>query len=84
LTTLLHDVWIDIDEDGQEIESCCLSGRQGDGLRKLLSPKARLVHKFLATSHFEAMQIYNSFLGREPYTTNKDWDYKPYPASWAE
>jgi hypothetical protein len=58
LTKLLHEVWIVIDEEGQELEGCCLAGPHGDGFRKLLKPKARLVNKFTAISYFEAMNIY--------------------------
>ncbi len=28
------------------------------------------------------MQIYNAYLGREPYTTDQSWDFEPYPESW--
>ena len=35
---------------------------------------------FETGNHFEAMTVYNRYLGRETYTTNEAWDYQPYPA----
>ena len=43
---------------------------------------ARLLTTFEAGSHFEAMTVYNRYLGRETYTTNEAWDYQPYPDEW--
>jgi hypothetical protein len=39
---------------------------------------------FWANSYFEAMTFYYSFLGFGTYTTNEEWDYKPYPQDWLE
>src|SRR5258708_7976441 len=85
MVNLLHEIWIEPDNKGHPLEeSCCLAGPDGDGLRGLLAPTARLVHTFWAGSHFEAMTIYHRYLGREPYTTDHDWDYSPYPMEWLE
>jgi hypothetical protein len=82
--TLLHEIWMDSDDTGEELPGCCLAGRRGDAFRKLLHPHARLVHTFSASNHFEAMQIYHAFLGRDAYVTDRDDDHEPYPASWVE
>jgi len=49
----------------------------------MLSPKAHMVHVFEASSHHEAMTVYNKFLGREPYQTDQSSDFEPYPSEWA-
>jgi len=63
-----------------------LAGPPGDDARRLfLSRGARLVHTLEAGSYFEAMQIYNAFLGLEPYTTSyPELDKADYPAEWLE
>lgn len=84
MVNLLHEIWIVSDDNGQLLESCCLAGPDGSGLRELLPPTARLVHTFWAGSHFEAMTLYHRYLGREPYTSHHEWDYSPYPMEWLE
>jgi hypothetical protein len=84
MVDLVHEVWIDENDEGQSFESCCLAGPDGDAFRKLLSPSARLVHTFTAGCHFEAMTLYHRFLDREPYTTDQPSDHLPYPAAWRE
>ncbi len=84
MVDLVHEVWMDADDEGQSLESCCLAGPDGEAFRKLLSPSARLIHTFTAGSHFEAMKSYHQFLGREPYATDQPSDYLPYPAEWRE
>ena len=80
---LLHEIWEDFDGDGSSLPSCCLAGPDGDSCRKMLSPKAHMVHVFEASSHHEAMTVYNKFLGREPYQTDQSSDFEPYPSEWA-
>lgn len=60
----------------------CLAGPHGDDARRMLEPGSRLLCTFSAGSHFEAMQEYHAILGREPYTTEHEWDYQPYPHDW--
>lgn len=45
----------------------------------------RLLRRFVAESHFEAMTIYNRMLGREPYHSDfVAQDKKPYPDTWRD
>jgi hypothetical protein len=64
------------------LHTCCLVGPMGDGCRRTLSSNARLLTTFEAGSHFEAMTIYNRYLGRETYTSDQAWDHRPYPEEW--
>jgi hypothetical protein len=84
MVELIHEIWVEPDENGQLLESCCLAGPEGDGFRRQLSSKAHLVHTFTAGSHFEAMTIYCRLLGRGTYTTEHAWDFTPYPEEWRE
>jgi len=77
LPQLVHEIWI----DGEGLPGLCLAGPAGDGFRRLLDPAARLVHVFEASNHITAMQVYHSYLGREPYTLNDTSDREPYPES---
>jgi hypothetical protein len=79
---LVHEVWEEIGEDGMVLHRCCLAGPGGEGCRRTLAAGARLLLTYEAGSHFEAMTIYNRFLGREPYSTDQPWDYEPYPEEW--
>src|SRR5438477_12111387 len=78
---LSHEVWEEI-TDGMLLHTCCLSGPHGDDCRRALKPGARLLTKFEAGSHFEAMTTYYRFLGREKYTTDEAADRQPYPDEW--
>ena len=78
MTELVHEIWLDADGH----HGCCLAGPAGEDFRRLLDARARLIHALSASSHFNAMQIYNAYLGREPYTTDQSWDFDPYPESW--
>ena len=82
MASLLHEIWEDLDEYGNSLPACALAGPQGDGLRQMLGPRARLIHTFEANSHFEAMTIYNAFLGRGSYESSHSWDHEPYPEVW--
>jgi hypothetical protein len=81
MAVLVHEVWEAV-SGGMILHACCLAGPRGDGCRQHLEPGARLLTTFEAGSHFEAMTIYNRYLGREPYATNEPWDYQPYPDEW--
>ena len=78
MAVLIHEVWEET-TDGMVLHTCCLAGQMGDGCRSTLAPDARLIKTFEAGSHYEAMTIYNAFLGREPYTSDQPWDREPYP-----
>jgi hypothetical protein len=84
MVTLLHEVWEEIDENGQSLPGCCLAGPDGDGHRALMSSGARLIHTFEAGSHYEAMTIYYRLTGWGDYTTTEPWDREPYPVEWLE
>ena len=81
MAVLVHEIWETV-SDGMVLHACCLAGPDGDGCRRSLEPVARLLASFEAISHFEAMTVYNDYLGREPYTTSEPWDYQPYPDEW--
>ena len=77
---LKHELWVD--EDG--LDTFCLSGKHGDGIRSFLGPKAKLVWTVEAGSYFEAMTAYYKFRGWGEYTTKQEWDFQPYPEEWAQ
>ena len=81
---LIHEIWIDPDEDGQTQETLVLAGQDGDGARRLMGTRAELITTYAAGSHYEAMTIYYRFWDWGTYSTEHDWDYEPYPDSWAE
>ncbi len=57
----------------------------GDGARQLMTEAGppRLLRRFVAESHFEAMTIYNRILGRGPYESDfAAEDTFPYPDAW--
>ena len=80
MATLVHEVWID--DEGKT--TCCLAGPMGDAIRLIMAEDrpVRLIRRFVAGSHFEAMTIYNRLVEREPYTTDQQWDHQPYPNAW--
>ncbi|MEQ1899351.1 MAG: hypothetical protein ABL866_01315 [Devosia sp.] len=84
MVSLIHEVWIDPTEDGQTHQSLLLAGPDGDGARKLMGPNCQQVTTFSADSHFEAMTIYYRIWEWGTYATDHDWDYEPYPESWAQ
>jgi hypothetical protein len=63
MVELMHEIWVEFDDLGQELPGCCLAGPIGDGFRQLLEPGARLIHTFKAGSYYEAMTIYHQFFG---------------------
>ena len=81
---LLLEVWEDFSDSGAYSPMLCCAGRRGEAARGLLGPKARLLATIEAGSHFEAMTIYNRYLGREPYRTDQPSDYDAYPDNWLE
>ncbi len=82
MTRLLHEIWEDRDENGQPLPGCCLAGPDGADFRRSLSPQARLLHRFEAASHHEAMTIYYRYAGYGEYTTTEAMDLQPYPEEW--
>jgi hypothetical protein len=84
VSSLLHEVWIDVGEEtGDDLPSLFLAGPGGDEARALLSD-GQLVHTFYAGSHYEAMTLYREFLGEGSYTTEHPRDHEPYPDTWLE
>lgn len=83
MAALVHEIWEDEDEDNI-IEGVCLAGPDGDDFRKLLSSRARCVHRFEAGCHFEAMTIYYRLYSRGIYTSDFAADHEPYPEDWAQ
>jgi hypothetical protein len=80
MAKLIHEVWQAPDDPGPTV---CLAGPHGDGCRATLSPNAKLLWTFEAGSHFEAMTIYYERMGWGTYTTDQEWDMRPYPDEWA-
>lgn len=77
---LKHELW----DEGDGLWTFCLSGKCGDDARKLLSPNAKLIWTVEAENHFEAMTAYYKFQGWGEYTTDQEWDTKPYPEGWCQ
>jgi hypothetical protein len=86
MVNLLHEIWETYDDDQgeQPLQACCLAGPDGADFRRMLDPRARLVHTFEAGSYYEAMTVYYRFWGWGEYTTDHAWDMEPYPADWLE
>ena len=82
MAQLLHEIWLDPDEDGAPLPGRCLAGPDGDDFRRLLSPKAQLVHRFEAGSHWEAINLYYRFVGYGDHIPSDPWDITPYPNEW--
>jgi len=77
---LKHELW----DEGDGQSTFCLSGKCGDDARKLLSSNAKLIWTVEAESHFEAMTALYKFQERGEYTTDQEWDMKPYPEEWCQ
>lgn len=59
----------------------------GDGAGKLIAEAGppRLLGRFVAESHFEAMTVYNRILGPGPYESRfLAQDSAPYPDNWRD
>ena len=84
MATLIHEIWLCPDDQGQWLPACLLAGPDGDAARRLLEPGSRLIHTFEAASHFEAMTAYYRFMDFGTYTTDQAWDYQPYPEDRAQ
>ena len=82
MTSLLHEVWEEPDEDGRMLESLFLAGPDGDEARALLGKDARLVTTFDASSHVEAMTKYYALYQRGEYVTDNPADHDLYPLEW--
>ena len=76
---LLHEVWEDLGDDGESLSCLCYAGPRGDGARRLLGPRAKLLTTFEAGGHVEAMTIYYRLMGWGEYMTDQPRDYQPYP-----
>jgi hypothetical protein len=74
MAKLIHEVWM----DAEGLPGICLAGPQGDGARAMFGAGAKLVHRITAELHFDAMCLYNRFLGREPYESDFESDREAY------
>jgi hypothetical protein len=85
MAKLTHEVWVRLDEFGQSLHACVLSGPLGDETRaQLIAEGARLDWTFEAGSHLEAMIIYHRRAHGEDYSTDEEWASEPYPDEWLE
>jgi hypothetical protein len=83
MALLVHEVWIELDEDGQELPALLIAGPDGAQARALMH-FPRLAYTFSAGSHAEAMGIYHSLFGWGAYETAHPQDFEPYPQERAE
>ena len=83
MAELVHEIW-ETTKAGMVLHTCCLAGSIGAARREMLPADSQLLITFLANCHFDAMTIYNRFLGREPYSSNHDDDYRAYPKEWID
>jgi len=72
------------DENGELLPACLPFGPSGDAARALNEPGSACVFVFWENSHYEAMRFYYSFLGYGTYTTDQEWDFRPYPEEWLD
>ena len=78
MAILKHELWIDT----EGLETFCIAGPSGEGVRKLLPAGSNLVWTVEAGSHFEAMSKYYNYIGWGKYETDQVWDFEPYPEDW--
>ena len=86
MATILHEVWMSIDEHGQELHACILAGSLGQKARELLREEnAKLIYCFQAETHFEAMTKYHKKVYDEIYKNPEahPTDFEPYAEAWA-
>ncbi len=70
-----HEIWV----DAEGLPGVCFAGKEGDAFRSMLSQPAKLVHEYMANSHYDAMVYYYNYYGYEPYRTEfPHSDKKPY------
>ena len=55
-----------------------LAGPDGDRFRRLLELGSRLVTRFDAGSHFEAMTTYYQLVGYQKYYNDEPWSREPH------
>jgi hypothetical protein len=83
MATLVHEIWQEPFTLGGGT-AVCLAGPDGVDFRRTLAPGTRLVHRFKADSHFDAMTYYYGFERRGvAYTATHASDGAPYPEEWA-
>lgn len=70
-----HELWVENEME----QTFCLAGEHGNEARAILSTDAKLVWSVEASSHYEAMCLYYSYMGWGQYTTDfPDIDRKTY------
>ncbi|MGL4611917.1 MAG: hypothetical protein ACRCYY_19945 [Trueperaceae bacterium] len=55
-----HELWLDKADNSYTF---CVAGPKGEKIRKLLSGKATVVWRVEASSHFDAMTKYYTYMG---------------------
>ena len=83
MAALVHEIW-EATQDEMVLHTCCMAGSLGDACRKTFPSNSRLLVTFVADCHFDAMTIYNRFLGREPYSSEHEDDYREYREEWLD
>ena len=78
MARLKCELWRESDQE----QTLCYGGPMGDDARALLLPGATLVWTVEGESHFDTMTKYYIFMGWGTYTTDHEWDYKPFPDEW--
>jgi hypothetical protein len=69
-----HEVWMN-----SKGESClCFAHSLGLECADALADDYKVVHRFFADSHFEAMTIYHTYMKWPPFTTTLQIDHEPY------
>ena len=61
-----HELWLE--PDG--CQTFCLAGSHGEDARGLLEPMSKLIWQVEASSYFEAMSKYYSYMDWGDYTTD--------------
>lgn len=80
MATLLHELWIESDQE----QTFCLAGPMGADARARLLPGAKKVWTVLAESHFDAMTKYYGHMAWGVYTTEFASDHDAYPEEWLQ
>jgi hypothetical protein len=71
------EIWL----DAEGLPSCVLSGKEGDAMRAMLGPDAKLIHTFEASNAIETMNYYYNFMGFGTYvSSHPELDCVPFQA----
>lgn len=84
MAILIYEVWEQPDETGKMLPGLVLAGLDGDAFRRILEPGARLMIRFKATSHFQAMTTYYQLVGYGEYFNDEPWSHEPHTQEEAD